>query len=57
MRRDGYLMEEIAREVGCSATTVHEDITYCLNLTLESLSESADQARQLEIERLDRAED
>ena len=53
MRRHGFSMQQIAESLGCTATTVSEDLKSVLNMTMKDLSENTDEMRQMEIERYD----
>jgi uncharacterized protein YerC len=53
MRRDGYSMPEIAKTLGCDTSTVRQDLVECLSTALTELAETSEEARQIEVERLD----
>lgn len=54
MRRDGHTIHEIAVELGVSDPTVSEHLKRVLDRTVSEIAESADQNRQLQIDRLDK---
>lgn len=53
LRRDGYTLRQIAESLNISEATVHYDLVDCLNETIQKYSETTEQSRQLQIERLD----
>lgn len=55
LRRKGWSFERIAKEVGVSISTAHRYITSELEKVAAETAEAAEQVRQLELERLDRA--
>lgn len=53
LRKAGASYSEIARQVHCSVATVHNDVNAVLNLLRASQLQSAEEYRQIELERLD----
>jgi len=54
LRRDGLTHREIAQELGISMATVTEDLKTILNDTIIKSAETAEENRQIQIDRLDR---
>lgn len=53
MRRDGWTLADIAKELKLSIPTVSKDLKTVVNETLIVSAETADENRQIQIERLD----
>ena len=53
MRREGYTVEEISNALGCSLGSIRTDIQTVLNNTIAVASETVEESRQLQLERLD----
>lgn len=53
LRRDGYSMAEIAQQLKISMTTVAEDIQFVLSMTIAQCSQTAEESRELQLQRLD----
>jgi predicted transcriptional regulator len=53
MRREGWSFREIADTLGCAIETVSSDLREVLNHAISELGETTEEARQLEVERLD----
>lgn len=54
LRRQGYTVIQIARELNISPPTVSRDLKDVLNNTVRLYQESTEESRQLQIERLDK---
>ncbi len=53
MRRDGHTVQEIATYLGIALSTVRDHIIKVLNRTISETAETAEENRQLQIDRLD----
>ncbi len=53
MRRDGYLVREIAETLGITEGKVRDQLQKSLELTINTLQETTEENRELAIERLD----
>jgi AraC-like DNA-binding protein len=53
MRREGYRIDEIATTLNCDPSTVSRDLREVLQLTVRDMMETTEEARVLELQRLD----